>query len=755
MDLIYTNANKEDIGVMKDYTLDLAFGSDENDFECKIAESQHCCKKGFFLYIENTEYGGIVDDIAVDVDEVTYSGRTWHGILNSKILCPDANADYLVVSGEANSVLASLINRMGLNSLFKASSDSSGVTITNYKMNRYIEGYDGIIKMLKAYGAKLKIKFSNGFVELSAKPIVDYSQDEQFDTDLIALAVKKRGNVLNHVICLGKGELAGREVIHVYADANGNISETQVFTGLAEVAGVYENANAEDSAELKQGGIDMLKAAWASDEIDFDFVDDAESYDIGDIVGAEEHITETDVTREITKKIVTIQNNTVTVSYPSSNSNSSNHKSVSSGGGGSSSSGDAVGVQSIVQTTTSTVDSGTNVITATLTDGTKTTFNIKNGSKGSKGDKGDKGDTGAQGNPTTVNGKSGASITLSASDVGAMGANPAFIELWPNTTAGHGGVIDFHYNGSTSDYTSRIIEYPSGTLLMNGVSLKSGTVTGALNGNATSATKATQDGNGKVIAKTYIPLTGSENITGGLFQKVNGNPYFGLNDGTTDWYLQALKSEGKVGLGPSWVNATKWDASGNMEVVGTIKEGGTPLNWYSQGTSIPSSADLNTYTTEGKYYAANGTIAASLVNCPTKANFKMYVFTRTTNKSINQLLLCDDAIYMRGANSSGTFGGWEKFSADSDRPSGTYNGNGSANSRQIDVGKGNTIAIWSSNGYAILTPKGGFYTQISSSTATMKATTSAEAFFENGILYLATTNSTFNTSGKIYNYQVL
>lgn len=44
-----------------------------------------------------------------------------------------------------------------------------------------------------------------------------------------------------------------------------------------------------------------------------------------------------------------------------------------------------VGVQSITQTTTSTADGGTNVITCTLTNGTKSTFNIKNGSKGSTG----------------------------------------------------------------------------------------------------------------------------------------------------------------------------------------------------------------------------------------------------------------------------------------------------------------------------------------------------------------------------------
>ena len=318
MDLIYMNAEKEDLGVMLDYTLDLAFGSGENDFECKIVSDNHCCEIGHFLYFEGTEYGGIVDDIGVDTDagEITYNGRTWHGILNSKILEPDAGENYLTLSGEANSVLASLIERMGLSALFTASSDSSGVNISSYKMSRYIKGYDGIRKMLKASGAKLNIIFKNGFAVLSAKPIIDYSKDEQFDEDQISFKVKKKGNPINHVICLGKGDLAEREVIHVYADASGNISETKVFTGLDEVMDTYENANTESSEELKKGGIEKIQESWNSNEIEYSFEPDEEKeFDIGDIVGAMEKVTKTEVTAEITKKIVTINNNTTTISY--------------------------------------------------------------------------------------------------------------------------------------------------------------------------------------------------------------------------------------------------------------------------------------------------------------------------------------------------------------------------------------------------------------------------------------------------------
>ena len=114
MDLIYANSSREDIGVIPDYDFDLAFGSDENDFELTVSRNDHCCEAGYYIYIEGTEYGGIVDAITSDTaaEDVTYSGRTWHGILNSKILCPDNGENYLTVSGDANTILGTLLPRM-------------------------------------------------------------------------------------------------------------------------------------------------------------------------------------------------------------------------------------------------------------------------------------------------------------------------------------------------------------------------------------------------------------------------------------------------------------------------------------------------------------------------------------------------------------------------------------------------------------------------------------------------------------------
>jgi hypothetical protein len=317
VDLIYTNADREDIGVLLDFELDLAIGKDENDFECSMAANLHCCELGSLLYMEGTEYGGIVDSIESDTanNAVIYSGRTWHGILNSKIIEPSSGQAYLTVSGEANTVIASLLSRLGLTELFEASSEDSGLNISGYQMNRYIEGYDGIKKMLKAVGGKLLFNYMGDKVVLSAVPIHDYSEDEEFDSDLIDLNIKKSERTVNHLICLGKGELVERTVIHLYADKNGTISHTQTYEGLAECVAVYDYPNVESTEELEAKGIEHLEKLWQPEEIKVDFSGDEQSFDIGDIVGGVDNITGISAATEITKKIVTIKNSKITISY--------------------------------------------------------------------------------------------------------------------------------------------------------------------------------------------------------------------------------------------------------------------------------------------------------------------------------------------------------------------------------------------------------------------------------------------------------
>lgn len=336
MDLIYMNAAKEDVGVLLHYDLDLAFGADENNFSCTIDASEHCCKEGYFLYIEGTEYGGIIDSVLSDTErgEVSYHGRTWQGILGSRVVMPlrpsdastngvtvkttDTNGSlmnkYLVLSGDANKCIQYILDRVKLSALFTVSTEASAV-ISGYQFDRYTDAYTGICKMLKSAGLKLLVEFKDGMVVLSAVTRYDYSQDEEFDSDSIGFRLKKNYKTVNHLVCLGSGELADRMVVHLYADALGNISQTQTLTGEDEYASVFDYPNAESEEELVKSGTIELKALWEQDELSVSFDPEEDLYGVGDIVGAYDNVTKISVSAEIIKKIVTIQNGHVTISY--------------------------------------------------------------------------------------------------------------------------------------------------------------------------------------------------------------------------------------------------------------------------------------------------------------------------------------------------------------------------------------------------------------------------------------------------------
>ena len=91
------------------------------------------------------------------------------------------------------------------------------------------------------------------------------------------------------------------------------------------------------------------------------------------------------------------------------------------------------------------------------------------------------------------------------------------------------------------------------------------------------------------------------------------------------------------------------------------------LDWFGAGTSIPTGADLNTYKTNGKYYCSSASASKTLVNSPvSNDNFVMYVFTRTTGSSRNQLIITlTGMLYTRGSDSSGDYRNWQRFTNES------------------------------------------------------------------------------------------
>lgn len=317
MEVMYTDANRLPQGSLEKYSIDLEIGGD-NDFEAQMNVRNHCMSSGCIWYIKDEEYGGIVDNVKVDTEKskVYYSGRSWRGILEKKVIRPDTGKDYLVVSGDANDILALLIRRCDLVDLFAVPGTSSGIQISNYQFPRYVDAYSGIVKMLSSVGAKLKIVYNDkdSCVNISAVQIEDLSKKYEYSDDYgMKIIIEKKTGGVNHLICLGAGELAARTVIDLYVDKTGEITEKQSYFGEYEIAETYDYGNSESVAELKEKGIEHLKELKSSDSVSASF--SKLDVDIGDIVGGRNRATGILLKEQVTQEIVKIKNGIETITY--------------------------------------------------------------------------------------------------------------------------------------------------------------------------------------------------------------------------------------------------------------------------------------------------------------------------------------------------------------------------------------------------------------------------------------------------------
>lgn len=331
MDLIVTDATGKPVASHASYTLDLAFGSGENDFDLQVEDA--ALKAGSRIMIDGTEYGGIIDDTDVDVDgglsTVTWHGRDWHGVLASKIIEPDRNNDYLTLSGTIPVIMRTLVSRAGLQGLFTVTEESADHKIT-CQFDRYVDLYSGLVKMLRASGLKLRLRNDGDKVAMSAMPVRTIG--DSIDSDLIDFTAKQAAHPINHLICLGKGELKDRTVIHWYADANGTFSHTQTLKGLDERTATYELSNAE-ADELEDKGRQKFQELRNTSTIDVDIPDGIDA-DVGDLVTGRDNNTGLVVTAEISKKIVKVSGGVLTVTYESGGASAGGNSGESSIGDG-------------------------------------------------------------------------------------------------------------------------------------------------------------------------------------------------------------------------------------------------------------------------------------------------------------------------------------------------------------------------------------------------------------------------------------
>ena len=301
-----------DIREIEEFELDIAFGSDENALKLE-ARAGEAPEEGQFVFIDGTEYGGVIDQASYEAgreatDSILCKGRTWHGVLAGKRLLPDEGSARLSVIGKAGEVLASLIERMGLPGLFSAASDDTEVS---YTFERFCDGYSGLKALAKANGRKVAMRRRGGKVELSLPPVVDYAS--KVDSDLLDFTLTSVHRCVNHLVCAGTGELEDRAVVHFYADSAGNVSHTQSLFGVDEISALYDYSNA-DEEKLEEEGRKKLQEYQTQGSVEVEAHDDID-VDVGDVISARDNAHGRTVTATVAKKIVKVSRGVATYSY--------------------------------------------------------------------------------------------------------------------------------------------------------------------------------------------------------------------------------------------------------------------------------------------------------------------------------------------------------------------------------------------------------------------------------------------------------
>lgn len=336
MDLIYTDKNRLELGVLHNYEVDFDT-TGTMDFQITVAIKNNVLQGGYYWYIDGTEYGGKVDayKVITSTDEIQYTGRNFRGMLCKKIIEPPAGQNYKIISGKMDKVIGILLSDASMQDIFVV--DECSIYVSDFKFNRYISTYDGICALAKRYGLVPRFIISEGKVHISLSNPTDYSDSMEYTQDDIDFMIQKTYANVNHLICLGQGELKDRTVIHLYVDKDGNVGDKQSFFGEEEIVEIYENTGESESQALRAAGVARLEELKNTDKFEVTAPDI--DLKIGDIIGGMELVTDTYVCREIVNIIAKIDDRNIDLEYKVGEDGTSSSR---SGGSSSGSSGGSV-----------------------------------------------------------------------------------------------------------------------------------------------------------------------------------------------------------------------------------------------------------------------------------------------------------------------------------------------------------------------------------------------------------------------------
>lgn len=317
MEMILLDKDLKEIGpVSLDVDFEVGDISALNDFELTTQSSMDA----YAIYIPDTEWGGVIeyDEGTTDSESITLKGWTWRGLLSQEIIEPPAGSDYKIVSGELNAAIRDILSE-ALGGFFTVPNVNTGKSITSHQFRLYTTVLEGLMDMLSGCGFRLKIYAkkteAGGSVQVFCEAVPVTTVEGQYDEDTgLGLRFVRNQMGINHLVCMGTGQLQDRQRVDLYVQEDGSIGKTQYYTGFLERTSYYDYSNAESLEELEESGKKRLKELAGYKKLEITDVE-GQSLEIGDIVIGRHRAMGITVEKPIIKKILTIQGGKETIEY--------------------------------------------------------------------------------------------------------------------------------------------------------------------------------------------------------------------------------------------------------------------------------------------------------------------------------------------------------------------------------------------------------------------------------------------------------
>lgn len=291
-EIYYADHQRVDLGVLETYEIDIDLAGDK-DF--RIVSPDPVIPIGGFWYIQDTEYGGIVDAFNTDSDEeqIEYEGRSFRGILNSHIVDVDGLARVIpdsktitvdedgAIDDDSNLLIATisdcfreLVTDFG--DLFVVdepdTNDTVSTTVPDYTITAGTTVYEAMVGLAMSIDFTFVLQYQSDhrihIIPILIQDYTDYLKGSKFEG--LGFQTEITTDVVNHLISTSYDEETGEMYrIHFFADENGGMQpyatvdapikdsqyildkSSQVLFGIDEIAKYSETSvSVEENYEL-------------------------------------------------------------------------------------------------------------------------------------------------------------------------------------------------------------------------------------------------------------------------------------------------------------------------------------------------------------------------------------------------------------------------------------------------------------------------------------------------------------------------